>query len=67
MIVLSILDVVSAHDPDLTQVRVLFPLQIFSSSAVHSVEKDDTNVKKIDFLEQFLLMMLELTDHCRQS
>ncbi len=63
MIILSVLDVVSAHDFDFSEVGILFPLQADEDEKTVKVEKTEIHVEKVDFFEELLLVMLELPDH----
>ena len=65
MVVLSVLDMVPPHDLDLSQVCILFPLTGIRS-VPHAEPEQYTHVEEVDFLEELLLMILELADHdCR--
>jgi hypothetical protein len=57
VVVLSVLDVVPAHDLDFAEVCILFPLLGMSISTCGS---HTTHVEKVDFLEEELLVMLQL-------
>ncbi len=62
MIILSVLDVVSAHDFDFSEVSILFPLQRMRTRK-QSSGKTEIHVEKVDFFEELLLVMFELPDH----
>ncbi len=63
MIVLAVLDVIPAHNPDLAQVRILLPLFPSSVPSRCRCLTPGTHVKEVDLLEEFLLVVLELADH----
>ncbi len=63
VVILSILDVIPAHDFDLPEVRVLLPLPRLPSATVLSAVPRSTHVEEVDLLEQLLLMVLELPNH----
>lgn len=68
MVVLSVLNVISAHNLDFSEVCILFPLVTLNSSSrsesmLPTCAIGITYIEEINFLEELLLVVLELTDH----
>lgn len=59
MVVIAVLDMVSAEDLDLAYVGILLPLR----GSDRSARVRRTHSKKVDFFEQFLFVVFEFADH----
>ena len=63
MVVFSVLEVVPSHYFDLAEVGILFPLNSLFEISLFSNLHRVTYIQEVDFLEQLLLVELELPNH----
>lgn len=61
MIVVSVLDVVAPEDLYLAEICILFPLQGMMRESL--CLREGTYVEKIDFFQEFLLVVVERANH----
>lgn len=66
VIVCSILNVVPTHHLDLPEVPILLPLQR-QGQTLNSSNNLVTHIEKVDFLEELLLVVFELTNHANAT